>query len=100
MKTHLEKSTRVIFRYWPKAGDVIALFPALAGDNDPGTCSSYQTIGQHGAASVRLMAETKAASAEQFAPLAKELERIGYKLQIASRFTRADYLARKQQINR
>lgn len=95
--------TRVIFRKWPKkkGGDVIALFPGLAGTvGDPFTCNSYQTIGQHGAASVFLTRETRKAKPEEYADLKKELERIGYVLTIAHKFTAADLAARKEQLAR
>lgn len=95
-----EPETKVIFRSWPKEGDVIALFPALAGDSDPSTCLSYQTIGQHGAASVALMRTTKPATEKQIWKLLNELERIGYRVHPVKKFTRADYLERCKQINR
>jgi hypothetical protein len=44
--------TKVIFRrfYPEKGGDIIAIFPELAGTNNPyKDCLSYQHIGQHGA---------------------------------------------------
>lgn len=98
-----EKPTRVIFRKWPKkqGGDVIALFPGLAGTvGDPFTCESYQTIGQHGAASVDLVNDTRKATPAEYADLQKELERVGYTLEIAHRFTRADQRAREEQLSK
>lgn len=97
-----EPLTKVIFRRFKKrdGNDLIALFPALAGDQSPHTCSSYQTIGQHGAASVGLVSITRKAKPEEYADLQKELERIGYRLKIAHKFTAADYRARLEQLNR
>lgn len=95
--------TKVIFRKWPanKGGDVIALFPALAGTvGDPWTCESYQTIGQHGAASVGLIRDTLPAKREDYRQLAAELQRIGYDLKIAKRFSHADERARREQLKR
>lgn len=93
--------TKVIFRKFIKGGDVIALFPELAGDMKPDTCMSYQHVGQHGAASVRLMCDgTIPAKREEWRPLAQELRRIGYKLRIVNRFSRTDFNKRKEQINR
>ena len=89
--------TKVIFRKWPK-GEVIALFPATAGTMDPFTCQSYQNVGQHGAASVHLVHDTLPATPSEFRPLARELRRIGYRLQIVRRFTRHDLESRKKQI--
>lgn len=94
--------TKVIFRKWPanKGGDVIALFPAIAGDSDIATCSSYQTIGQHCAASVGLIRDTLPAKREDYRQLAAELRRIGYDLKIAKRFSHADERERRQQLER
>ncbi len=89
--------TRTIFRKFPE-GDVIALFPALAGDNNPWTCSSYQHIGQHGAASVDLPRFTKPASPKEYASLKRELISIGYKVKIAKRFTASDLANRQSQL--
>lgn len=86
--------TKVIFKRFQ--GDVIALFPALPGTHDPyATCLSYQTIGQHGSASMGLFALPPADPAE-YAPLMSELESIGYTLRIAHRATRQDLNARKR----
>lgn len=95
--------TKVIFRKWPahNGGDVIALFPAMAGTvGDPFTCSSYQTIGQHGAASVFLTRETRPATKQEAVPLARELRRLGYRLQICKRFSRADERERRRQLEK
>lgn len=93
--------TKVIFRKWPagKGGDLIALFPTLAGTvGDPWTCESYQTIGQHGAASVRLTRDTLPAEPQEYRQLAQELSRIGYDLEIVKRFTPADERERRRQL--
>lgn len=95
--------TKVIFRKWPKSkgGDVIALFPAIAGTvGDPFTCESYMHVGQHGAASVFLTRETRPAIKQEAAPLARELRRIGYRLQICKRFSAADERERRRQLER
>ena len=90
--------TDVIFRKF-KDGDVIALFPGLPGDNSPNTCSSYQHIGQHGAASVDLVGDTKLATPEEYAPLQAELVRIGYAdLRVIKRIRYDHYQARKAQL--
>lgn len=84
---------KVIFKRFPE-GDIIALFPTLPGDNDPrATCLSYQHVGQHGAASMSLFTLPAATPAE-YRPLAQELRRIGYRLHITDRPTRADLKAR------
>jgi len=79
--------TKVIFKKFPD-GDVIALFPELAGDMNPfRTCLSYMAIGQHSDASVDL-ASLKSASFEEYKALYYELTVvIGYDLQVIKRFS-------------
>jgi hypothetical protein len=78
--------TKVIFKVM--GGVVIALFPELAGDNNPyKTCLSYEHIGQCGAASTSL-SSLKAATPYQYASLKVELEQLGYDLWIVTRFSR------------
>jgi hypothetical protein len=43
------RTDRVVLRRWRKGGDVIALFPELPATVD-GLVTSYQHLGQHGAA--------------------------------------------------
>ena len=79
--------TKVIFKKFPE-GDVIALFPELAGDNNPyKTCLSYCHLGQHGAASVELSSLKSATMSENY-KLYWELVGLGYDLQIVYRFSR------------
>lgn len=90
--------TKVIFRIL--LGDPIALFPQDAGTNDPYTCSSYMHNGQHSSADPDLVIScSEPATPKQYRPLAKELRRIGYQLQIVTRQNRsADIMARRKQI--
>lgn len=92
---------------WPKCegGDVIALFPAIAGSvGKPWTCSSYQHVGQHGTADLKgLTRRLRLATPSEYADLKKELENYGppdahYKLDICKRATPADYRARVRQL--
>lgn len=92
-----EPITKVIFRKF-RNGDVIALFPGIAGDFDPMNCNSYMHVGQHGTATTRLVSSTKPAKPSEYRELAQELRRIGYRLKIVKRFTRSDYNARKEQV--
>lgn len=87
--------TLVIFRVWTgvnKFGtrpepQVIALFPAV--DEGNGYCSSYEHVGQHGGADYRnVMRGTRAATAAEFTPLMRELQGIGYKLDVRKRYVR------------
>jgi len=72
---------RVVFRRFTE-GDLVALFPDQG--EGPGLCNSYQHVGQHGAASLELMADL--AEVDMGAPdvlaLWNELVAIGYKLEI------------------
>lgn len=86
--------TPVIFRKFHN-GEVIALFPNQPGTNDPHTCLSYAHVGQHGTASVSIVADTLPASHEEYQPLMRELVAIGYsQLVVKHRFTRKDAISR------
>jgi hypothetical protein len=61
----------ILFRVFPE-GDVIALFPNEAADLS-GNITSYQRIGQHGAASPELVSELPEATPTEAAQLLKEL---------------------------
>lgn len=80
-------TTVVIFRKF-KEGDIIALFPENTGTLDPNTCDSYQHIGQHGAADVGIIYDTKLATPEEYADLLEELISIGYNPVIYKKYTR------------
>lgn len=92
----------VIFRTLKDNGDAIALFPFEASDNSGWCCQSYQHVGQHGAASPVITQSkysrpcTKAEASE----LAKELRRIGYKLDIRKRIPRNAFDVRRRQVKR
>lgn len=90
----------VIFKLEP-GGDVLAVFPAMAGTYDPHTCGCYAHLGQHSSADVSYAAALPPARPHQFANLAAELERIGYDdLKRVRRFTDAHLKARRAQIAR
>ncbi len=91
--------TKVIFRKFH--GEVLALFPAIAGTvGNPWTCSSYAHMGQHSAATVDLVHCSRLATPAEYKPLARELRCIGYKLDIRKRITRADCAERCNQLKR
>lgn len=71
--------TRVFFRVFPE-GDVIAIFPDFEHYVD--VLESYQHKGQHGACSPNLVKDLPAASEEEYTDLKKELESIGYVLEV------------------
>ena len=84
-----EEKTVVVFRKYPD-GEVIALFPEIPHDDRGLLCSSYMRIGQHGAASCPAVSqETEPALPAEYSSLKKELEHIGYKLEVRERITTA-----------
>lgn len=92
--------TDVIFRLLE--GQVIALFPGLCGDYDINTCLSYQHVGQHGAASLGLLKNraTRPAKPDQYAPLLRELEQLGYKPRVVRDETTTHRRARLRVLER
>lgn len=73
---------KVVFRVYPD-GELLALFPE--DDEGNGHCSSYQHIGQHGGADYSgCIKSTK--PAKDFSKLQKELESLGYNLDIKKKF--------------
>jgi hypothetical protein len=81
--------TIVVFRKWRNGGDIVAIFPEIPATNHPsGGCLSYQHVGQHGACG-DITHCTDPASEAEYAPLARELESIGYSLKIVRRRTAA-----------
>ena len=79
------QETEVSFRYWDFGNAVIALFPYEIADFE-GSCLSYMTIGQHGAADYDYVISTsRPATPEEYASLQVELARIGYNLKIIQR---------------
>jgi len=97
------KPTSVIFRTWPTGprSAVIALFPCEAASvGQAWLCSSYEHIGQHGAADPhRVVAGTRPATRAEWQPLARELRRLGYRLRITRRIPRNAYDVRRAQLN-
>jgi hypothetical protein len=72
----------VIFRVMN--GEVIALFPYIVAHDT--FIISYQHAGQHGAADYdHCIANSRAATKREAAPLLKELQKIGYSLQVIKR---------------
>jgi hypothetical protein len=95
--------TKVIFRVFKKENDVLALFPEIPGTNDPHTCSSYQHIGQHGAADPNgCIQSTRPARPDEYADLKRELESApyDYDLQVVHRHTQQHLAARRAELSR
>lgn len=93
---------KVIFCIHPDNADtVFAIFPHLPGNNDPKTMLSYEHVGQHGQAHISYVDECYVAKdPAQYADLKKELEGIGYELDIQDYTGYADELARMRAIQR
>lgn len=92
--------TKVVFRQFK--GEVIALFPREPAEcSNWHTCLSYVHVGQHSAADPWLVvSDSRPATPKQYAPLARELRRIGYQLTIGKRIARADTEARRAAWNK
>lgn len=85
--------TKTIFRI--HRGEVIALFPEIPATVTGRDCESYMHTGQHGAACPNLARYGfRLATPEEYAPLAAELARIGYELEIRQKITPAMTRAR------
>ena len=83
-----KEKTKVIFRQFKVGCEIIAMFPEICGDTTGFMCESYMHVGQHGAASPNLISDTKPANLEDgvVKRLIKELEELGYNLEIIKRF--------------
>lgn len=74
--------TVVVFRKW-RNGNVLALFPYELCDSVGKQCMSYEHVGQHGAADYsHCIDSTVPALPSQYQALYKELESIGYDLEV------------------
>lgn len=97
-----QHKTVVIFRkvpanYCSADEEVIALFPEIPATMNPNECQSYVHYGQHGAA-MASGHNWKLATPEEYAPLKKELESIGYNLDIRKRSCPAYFQRRLKEI--
>jgi hypothetical protein len=99
----LNRVTPVIFRKF-RNGEIIALFPFHAGNNDGYTCQSFVHVGQHGSADPHLvMRMTKPATEHEANDLIAELTSDPYNyppLRILHRFTDAARREREAQVQR
>jgi preprotein translocase subunit SecF len=85
--------TDVIFRKYRVGGDIIALMPHDVVDFE-GNVNSYMHVGQHGGADfVGVIAQTIPATEIDCSDLKKELESIGYDVNVCKRINRDKYLA-------
>ena len=93
--------TKVIFRKY-RDGDIIALFPEIAGDMDwQNNCSSYMHVGQHGTANYKgVMSDTFPCKPQETINLCSELEGRGYNLRTMKRQTSADIELRREMVEK
>lgn len=99
----LAQPTRVIFRVWKDVDQaVIAIFPEIAGDHS-WECSMFEHIGQHGDGNIHdVIEQTRPATAEEYVPLMRELERYPYfyQLKVIQRDSNAMYHIRAAEVRR
>ena len=76
------KKDKVIFRKF-KDNQIIALLPDCKVNF--GTIQSYMQLGQHSEASIDIINNTKLAKKSEYVDLFKELNSIGYNLQVIKR---------------
>lgn len=75
-----QTATRVTFRKFSDNGELLAVFPDSVERN--GDLNSYMFVGQHASCDANLDAYTVPASEEEYAPMKRELEAIGYTLEV------------------
>ena len=76
------KITEVIFRKFQ--GEIVAMFPYFIYDRK-GSVQSYVHVGQHGAADLGIIHDSKPATEIEYKPLYAELTSIGYNLKVIKR---------------
>ena len=86
----MKSPTKVIFRRdrtHPR--DVFAFMPCEPSDVQGYYCTCYQHVGQHSSGDpLAMVAQSRPATRAEYHPLARELRRIGYRLQIVRRVPR------------
>ncbi len=88
----------VVFRRWRDCGTIIALFPELPADIYGDYCGSYEHVGQHGGADYwGVIQQTVPAKPHEYADLAEELTRIGYRLRPVRRAAPHHHERRRQE---
>lgn len=79
-------------------GEVIAVFPYVIESID--SVSSYMHVGQHSHCAWDINTFTKPATPNQYEPLKKELESIGYDLKVIKRRDHSKYLKEYYKVKR
>lgn len=92
-----DTTTKVIFRKTRPEGDIIAVFPLIPHDTTGVNMVCYQHVGQHGSASPDWVSRgTAPATPEEYAPLKRELESLGYKLELVNRVPSNAFAIRRE----
>lgn len=87
----------VVFRKYPK-GDILAVFPEIPADHWGKECMAYANLGQHGSADAEHVTRaTKPAKPSEYKDLKRELESIGYIVDVRQKITAAMNKKRTQQ---
>lgn len=85
----------MVFRKNEEDGEIIAVFPEIPSTPNPATCLIYAHVGQHANADCRsILRNTAPATPKEYGPLMRELETIGYWLDVRKRVTAAMHQAR------
>ncbi len=88
--------TLVVFRKWPD-GQIDALLPEIAFDKYGLLCVVYSHQGQHSSADyTAVLNQTVAATPEEFKPLKKELEGLGYVLKVRQKVSSRVHAERRR----
>lgn len=75
-----EKPLAVLYRWDIEDKSPVAIFPTIAATVDGSQLQCYAHVGQHSGASLDwLRDKTRPATEAEYAPLARELRRVGYK---------------------
>lgn len=91
--------TPMMFRVWGRQHELFALMPTILGTYDPATCSAYAQVGQHGSADpCGCIQRSRPATPEEYGPLKRELEGLGYRVKVIRRTSRKHYEARKAEL--
>lgn len=96
----VEQPTKIIFLVHKddEHNIVFAVMPHICGTYDPQTMTSYEHVGQHGSAHQDYVAECRLATAEEYADLKLELERVGYVVDVQDYTDDTDYEVRAAEL--
>ena len=90
------EATAVVFRV-DRTGTVFALFPEITADYDGFYCSCFQHVGQHCSADFYgCIADSRRATAKEYADLFNELKQRGYSMKVCRRASRKMHERRRK----